>query len=85
MEIVGVGGSVDAAAVPATLVLGAQAIEVMLRILVPLPGSPDDTLSLMPSVLGRDVLSHFALFLEERTSRVLLLEPDEANRLRLPP
>lgn len=35
----------------------------------------------MPSVLGRDILSRFALFMEERTQRVLLLEPDEADRV----
>ena len=35
----------------------------------------------IPSLLGRDVLSHFALFMEERTDRVLLLESHEAERL----
>ena len=29
-------------------------------------------------------MSHFALFMEERTERLLLLEPDEAARLQLP-
>lgn len=37
----------------------------------------------IPSLLGRDILSHFALFMEERTSRVLLLEPQEADALPL--
>ncbi len=36
------------------------------------------------SLLGRTVLSHFALFMEERTDRVLLLEPSEADALDLP-
>ena len=35
-------------------------------------------------VLGRDILSHFALFLEERTNRVILLEPEEVDSLNLP-
>ena len=36
------------------------------------------------SLFGRTVLSHFALFMEERTDRVLLLEPTEADALNLP-
>ena len=35
----------------------------------------------VPSLLGRDLLAHFALFMGEHTGRVLLLEPDEANQL----
>lgn len=38
----------------------------------------------IPSLLGRDVLARFALFFEERTGRVLLLEPSEADALELP-
>jgi len=38
----------------------------------------------IPSLLGRDVLAHFALFFEESTGRVLLLDPGEAQRLALP-
>ncbi len=37
----------------------------------------------LPPVLGRDILSRFALFLEERTDRVFLLEPHEADVLNL--
>ena len=37
----------------------------------------------VPSLLGRDVLAHFALFVEERTRKVLLLEPAEADALGL--
>src|SRR5919202_16117 len=37
----------------------------------------------LPSVLGRDVLSNFALFFEVRTQRVLLLEPAEAAQIHL--
>ena len=46
---------------------------------LPVPETPHP----IPSLLGRDVLSHFALFLEERTGRVLLLEPHEADALPL--
>ncbi|MGI8552157.1 MAG: hypothetical protein ACR2PL_15450 [Dehalococcoidia bacterium] len=38
----------------------------------------------VPSLLGRDLLSFFALFLEERTRCVLLLDPAEAGGLSLP-
>jgi Aspartyl protease len=38
----------------------------------------------IPSLLGRDILSSFALFLEERTDRVLLLEPGEADAITFP-
>ncbi|MCI0438462.1 MAG: hypothetical protein L0177_04955 [Chloroflexi bacterium] len=37
----------------------------------------------LPPILGRDILSRFALFLEERTDRVFLLEPHEADVLNL--
>lgn len=38
----------------------------------------------LPPLLGRDILSRFALFLEERTNRVFLLEPHEADALDFP-
>ena len=38
----------------------------------------------IPSLLGRDILSTFALFLEERTDRVYLLEPHEADAITFP-
>ena len=44
--------------------------------------SPDGQFA-VPSLLGRDVLAHFALFVEERTRKVLLLEPAEADALGL--
>lgn len=40
-------------------------------------------LARIPSLLGRDLLSHFALFYEERANLVLLLEPNEAEAVRL--
>jgi hypothetical protein len=38
----------------------------------------------IPSLLGRDVLAHFALFVEERSDRVLPLDAQEAHALPLP-
>jgi hypothetical protein len=53
-----------------------------LTVLTPEPSLPPLT---VPSLLGRDILSRFALFVEERTGGVLLLTPDEADQLNLPP
>ena len=44
---------------------------------------PPDARFAIPSLLGRDILSQFALFVEERTDKVLLLEPAEADALGL--
>ena len=65
--------------VEAILTLETVALPLTLTIL-----EPTAPLSPIPSLLGRDILARFALFLEERTSRVLLLEPAEADALNLP-
>ena len=75
----GIGGVVATREVQATLGLDDFSISISLDILEPTPGQPPS----VPSLLGRDVLSHFALFMEDRTNRVLLLEPHEADRLGL--
>lgn len=38
----------------------------------------------MPSLLGRDFLRHFALFMEERTGRVFLLEQNDLDSFGIP-
>ncbi len=75
----GIGGQVATRIVEAVLILDTVALPLTLTIL-----EPTAPLSPIPSLLGRDILAHFALFLEERTSRVLLLEPAEAGALDLP-
>lgn len=78
----GVGGTSSTRTIAAVLALGAFSTPVTLTILeqrslrTPLPP--------IPSLLGRDVLAHFALFLEERTQRVLLLDSPEVDALHLP-
>jgi hypothetical protein len=62
------------------LTLESLSMSLSLTILEP----PSDPLPTIPSLLGRDILSRFALFMEERTDRLFLLEPDEADALRLP-
>ncbi|MGI8550918.1 MAG: aspartyl protease family protein [Dehalococcoidia bacterium] len=80
----GVGGTTSTVMAESTLGLGDRSFDLALRILVPNAGEPSGVLNRIPSLLGRDILAHFALFLEERTRRVLLLKPDEADRLNLP-
>lgn len=76
--ISGVGGRASTLITDATLSLGQFSASLILTIPLPDPAIPP-----IPTILGRDVLSRFALFLEERTARVLLLEPEEADRLDL--
>ena len=38
----------------------------------------------MPSLLGRDFMRDFALFMEERTGRVFLLDRDDLNSFGIP-
>jgi hypothetical protein len=64
----------------AALNIGPFSIPLTLTILEPIL----NRILSIPSLLGGDVLSHFALFMEERTGRVLLLEPHEANALDIP-
>ena len=71
----GVGAHVPTRVIEAVLTIGNFSTTLAL----PVPETPHP----IPSLLGRDVLSHFALFLEERTGRVLLLEPHEADALPL--
>ena len=75
----GIGGAVATKTAEVTLAFGAFSKNMRMEFLAP---SPDDQLAI-PSLLGRDVLSQFALFIEERTDKVLLLEPAEADALGL--
>lgn len=75
----GVGGQADTRVVETTLTLDSFSMPLTLTIIEPvLP------ISLIPSLLGRDLLFRFALIVEQRANRVLLLEPEEADALRLP-
>lgn len=81
---VGIGGATPTAYANATLALADRTYGLVIRILAPANPTQRRLLSAVPSLLGRDMLSHFALFLEERTGRVLLLDPLEADALTLP-
>ena len=76
----GVGGRHNTRTVQSMLAMGSFTTALTLTIL-----DPGSSLSLaIPSLLGRDVTSRFALIVEERTDRVLLLDPQEADALNLP-
>ena len=75
----GIGGVVEMRTADATLRLDDFTKNLRIDILEPSPGAQ----FAVPSLLGRDVLAHFALFVEERTRKVLLLEPAEADALGL--
>ena len=78
----GVGGPVPTRTVDAVLTM--QGYSTPLRVAVlewPPPPAPVPTIH---SVLGRDIISRFMLVVEERTGRVLLLEPHEADSLSVP-
>ena len=75
----GLGGIAATKTAEATLRFGDFPITISIDILEP----SSETHFAVPSLLGRDVLAHFALFVEERTRKVLLLEPAEADALGL--
>ena len=80
----GVGGSATTRHVPAALHLGLRTFLVVFRVLGGSDAAQQRTSSAVPSLLGRDVLAHFGLYVEERRDLVLLLESHEADRLALP-
>jgi len=80
----GIGGTTPTVSTAAILTLNNRVFNIVLRILAPRSRQQQRALRTIPSLLGRDMLSHFGLFVEERTNRVLLLEPHEADSLNLP-
>jgi hypothetical protein len=79
----GVGGTTTTVSAQATITLDQHSFTIPLRILAPRSNRQRAALARIPSLFGRDLLAHFALFLEVRTGKVLLLEPDEADGLEL--
>ena len=75
----GIGGAVATKTAEIALKFDDFSENMRIEILEP----PLDPGFAIPSLLGRDVLSQFALFIEERTDKVLLLEPAEADALGL--
>ena len=76
----GIGGLSSTRQTRVTMRIGSLNVDQDIPILEPMPGR----IVGLPSLLGLDILSHFALFIEDRTNRVLLLEPAEADALQIP-
>ena len=74
ISIAGVGGLVDTRRIEATLSQGRHWIETPVLIIDAVPGPNTVT-----SLLGRDFIDDYALFLERRNERVLLLDDGEAE------
>lgn len=78
MPSMGVDGQMPTRTIETVLTLDAFSMPLVLPIL-------EDSYARfrIPSLLGRDILSQFALYLEERSDLVLLLEPAEADTVRV--
>ena len=79
-QSIGIGGLSSTRQTRVSMTIGSLHIDRDLPIIEPIPGR----IVGIPSLLGLDILSHFALFMEDHTSRVLLLEPHEAATLQIP-
>ena len=75
----GIGGLTSTRQTRVSMTAGSLHIERDIPVIEPVPGR----IVGLPSLLGLDILSHFALFIEDRTNRVLLLEPAEADSLQV--
>ena len=75
----GIGGLISTRQTRVSMTIGSFHIDRDIPVIEPIPGR----IVGLPSLLGLDILSHFALFMEERTNRVLLLEPAEADSLQV--
>lgn len=82
-DTVGVGGTAATVVAPATITFGRQVFPIALRVLLPRQPNEEETFQTVPSLLGRDILSQFALYIEERRGLVLLLDAHEATALAL--
>ncbi len=68
----GIGGSAETRLVRATLTIGSYETTMPLHV-VDLPSGPND----MPSLMGRDIIYDFALFMEHSADRLHLLRTAE--------
>jgi len=82
----GVGGTVTTRNIECLVTLGNVTVEVTLLAFEPTDADSASTSPqpAIPSLLGHDLLSRFALLVDPQRDRVLLLEPHEANALSLP-
>jgi hypothetical protein len=82
-----VGGTVQTREIDAVVTLGSISVEIALLTFAQADDAQATSASsgpTIPSLLGRDLLSHFALLVDPQRDRLLLLEPEEADALTLP-
>ena len=77
----GVGGRTSTRVADITLRMDTFSIPLQLTILEP---PSIGRLLPIPSLLGRDIISRFGLFIDQRTDQVLLLNEDEVDKATLP-
>ncbi|MBI4492708.1 MAG: retroviral-like aspartic protease family protein [Chloroflexi bacterium] len=73
----GMGGHMETRVIDAVLTLESFSTPLAFTVLE----APPERLPI-PSLLGRDILSRFALYVEQAENLVLLLEPEEAATVR---
>ncbi len=73
---IGVGGEMSTRVLESRLTT--QGYSTLLTLHVPEARLP------IPSLLGRDFIAHFGLFIEERTGRVLFFDQEEIDGLEIP-
>jgi len=78
--ISGVGGYVRTRTIRATLTIGNYSTTMPVPIMEPPSGTP----VAMPSLLGMDILQDFALFVESRSDRVMLLDAAQTEGIAFP-
>ena len=78
--ISGVGGYVRTRTIRATLTIGNYSTTMPVPIMEPPSGAP----VAMPSLLGMDILQDFALFVESRSDRVMLLDAAQTEGIAFP-
>lgn len=78
--ISGVGGYVRTRTIRATLTIGNYSTTMPVPIMEPPSGTP----VAMPSLLGMDILQDFALFVESRNDRVMLLDAAQTESIAFP-
>ena len=78
--ISGVGGYVRTRTIRATLTIGNYSATMPVPIMEPPSGTP----VAMPSLLGMDILQDFALFVESRGDRVMLLDAAQTEGIVFP-
>ena len=76
----GVGGYMETRTIGVSMTIGSHTANVQASLAEP---PTYGNLPVMPSLLGWDILRDFTLFIEHRTNRVLLLEREDTERVKL--